>query len=103
MRFRDTPICRSASGHASASARPSLPPVAAAAASGPFAALAGIWAGGGTISLQNGTKERLRCRVQYVVTQEGNNLQQALSCSSDSYKFQVNAYVNVKGGSLSGN
>jgi hypothetical protein len=78
-------------------------PTVAAATSGPFAALAGVWTGAGTISLQNGTKERLRCRVQYVVTQEGTNLQQALACSSDSYKFQVNAYVKIKDGSLSGN
>jgi hypothetical protein len=81
---------------------PGWAPISTAAAAGPFAGLAGVWTGGGTISLQNGTKERLRCRVQYVVTQDGTNLQQAMSCSSDSYKFQVNAYVNVKGGSLSG-
>jgi hypothetical protein len=80
-----------------------VPPAASAADPGVFASLAGVWTGAGTISLENGTKERLRCRAQYVVTNDGTNLQQALNCSSDSYKFQVNAYVNDRGGSLSGN
>ena len=75
----------------------------AEAASGPFVGLDGSWSGTGTISLKNGTKERLRCRVQYVVMRDGNNLQQALRCSSDSYQFQVNAYVDADKGALSGN
>ncbi len=78
-------------------------PSGADAASGPFVGLDGSWSGTGTISLANGTKERLRCRVQYVVMRDGNNLQQALRCSSDSYQFQVNAYVNADNGALSGN
>ncbi len=108
MRFHEWSVARSAQAFAFAVAAsivslPALAPVAAAADSGPFAALAGVWTGGGTISLENGTKERLRCRVQYVVTNDGSNLQQALNCSSASYKFQVNTYLNVKGGSLTGN
>lgn len=73
-----------------------------AAEPSPFSALAGLWTGSGTIALNNGTKERLRCRAQYVVSREGNNLQQALTCNSASYKFHVNAYVNDSAGSLSG-
>jgi hypothetical protein len=108
MRFQERGVARSVRAFAVAAAvsvasLPATLPVEASAEAGPFAALAGVWTGGGTISLKNGTKERLRCRVQYVVTNEGSNLQQALSCSSSSYKFQVNAYVNVKGGSLTGN
>jgi hypothetical protein len=108
MRFHERSVARSAQAIAFAAAASIVSvsawaPVATAADPGPFTALAGVWTGGGTISLQNGTKERLRCRVQYVVTNEGTNLQQALNCSSDTYRFQVNAYVNEKGGSLSGN
>ena len=107
MRFHERSVARSVQAVAFAAVAsivslPALAPAAAAADPGPFAALEGVWTGGGTISLQNGTKERLRCRVQYVVTNGGSNLQQALNCSSDSYKFQVNSYVNDKGGSLSG-
>lgn len=76
---------------------------AMAAGGGPFAALEGVWTGSGTISHQNGKKEGLRCRAQYVITNDGTNLQQALRCSTDSDAFQVNSYINLKGRSLSGN
>jgi hypothetical protein len=81
---------------------PALALSAAAADPGAFAPLAGVWTGSGTLALQNGTKERMRCRAQYVVTNSGGNLQQSLRCDSDTYHFHVNAYVNDKGGSLSG-
>ncbi len=69
----------------------------------PFAALAGSWSGNGTITTSDGTKERLHCDVQYLVTANGNNLQQTLRCASDSYQFHVNAYVASAGGVLTGN
>jgi hypothetical protein len=70
---------------------------------GPFAGLEGGWNGTGTISLTDGTKERMRCRNQYIVTNAGTNLQQALLCNSDSYEFHVNTYVNADpSGALSG-
>ena len=72
------------------------------AASGPFTGLDGLWSGTGTVALTDGTKERMRCRAQYLVMEEGNNLQQSLRCESDTYKFHVTAYVNSKAGSLSG-
>jgi|SRR6516165_4219244 len=82
----------------------SVPPHAAAAATGPgaLAALSGVWTGGGTMSLQNGTKERIRCRAQYVVTENGTNLQQSLRCDSDTDQIRINAHINDHGGSLSG-
>jgi hypothetical protein len=73
-------------------------------ASGPFAGLDGAWSGAGTVSLADGTKERMRCKNQYLVREEGNNLQQALRCTSDSYQFHVNTYVDAdNNGALSGN
>ena len=74
-----------------------------ALAAGPFAGMQGTWAGGGTISNKDGTKERMSCQVQYTTADDGNNLQQTLRCSSASYQFHVNAYVKSNGGSLSGN
>ena len=73
-----------------------------ALADGPFSALPGSWAGNGTVSLDGGTKERMQCRAQYIVKNNDNNFQQALRCSSASYKFEVNAYVDFEGGNLSG-
>jgi len=54
------------------------------------------------MSLQNGTKERIRCRAQYVVTENGTNLQQSLRCDSDTDQIRINAHINDHGGSLSG-
>ena len=33
------------------------------AASGPFAGMAGSWTGGGTLTMSDGQRERLRCRA----------------------------------------
>ena len=77
-------------------------PVAALAA-GPFAGLDGYWVGTGTVSLRSGTKERMRCKAQYMVNPEGSNLQISLTCDSDTYKFHVNSYANADNGSLTGN
>jgi hypothetical protein len=74
----------------------------AAHAGGPFAGMGGAWSGTGTVSMKTGTKERIRCTAQYLVKNDDNNFQQALRCQSASYKFEVNAYVNHNGGSLSG-
>ena len=73
----------------------------AASAAGPFEGLEGSWGGSGTITYASGTRERLRCKVQYTQANP-DNLQQALRCASDSYKFQINAFFQYNNGSLSG-
>src|SRR5262245_28337779 len=55
--------------------------VAHAQASGPFAGLAGNWSGGGTVTLDDGSKERLRCRATY--TSPGASMAMVLTCASD--------------------
>jgi hypothetical protein len=75
----------------------------AQANNGRFIAFDGLWSGDGTMSRTDGTKERIRCRNQYLVTRDGSNLQQALRCSSDQYEFHVNTYVDAdETGVLSG-
>jgi hypothetical protein len=72
------------------------------AETGPFAGLEGSWSGAGTISLGNGSKERIRCRATYTVSAGGNDLQQSLRCASDSYRFDLSSNVLNLGGQLSG-
>jgi hypothetical protein len=72
------------------------------AQSAPFAGMAGVWAGGGTIMLDSGASERIRCRATYSVSQDGDGLNQSLVCASDSYKFDLRSDVIAKNGSLSG-
>jgi hypothetical protein len=72
------------------------------AQSGPFTGLAGNWSGGGTVALDDGSTERIRCRASYAVGENGNGLNQSLLCASDSYKFELRSNVVAEGGSLSG-
>ncbi|MEA2941011.1 MAG: hypothetical protein QOD09_1540 [Bradyrhizobium sp.] len=72
------------------------------AQSGPFAGMAGVWSGGGTVTLDDGSSERIRCRATYSVGNGGNGLNQSLTCASDSYRFNLSSNVIASGGSLSG-
>jgi hypothetical protein len=79
-----------------------VPFSASYAQSGPFAGLAGVWSGGGTVTLDDGSTERIRCRATYAVGAGGNGLNQSLTCASDSYRFNLASNVVASGGSLSG-
>jgi hypothetical protein len=72
------------------------------AQSGPFTGMAGSWSGGGLVTLDDGSTERIRCRANYAVGAGGNGLNQDLVCASDSYKFNLRSNVMAEGGSLSG-
>src|SRR3954451_4871290 len=72
------------------------------AQSGPFTGMDGVWSGGGTVTLDDGSTERIRCRATYAVGNGGNGLNQSLTCASDSYRFNLSSNVVARGGSLSG-
>ena len=72
------------------------------AESGLFNGLAGVWSGAGTVTLDDGSTERIRCRATYAVGAGGSGLNQSLTCASDSYKFDLKANVVAEGGSISG-
>jgi hypothetical protein len=71
------------------------------AQSGPFAGFDGSWTGNGTVSLSDGTTERIRCRATYRVD-GGSALTQTLRCASDSYKFDLSSNVTSQGNQVSG-
>jgi hypothetical protein len=73
-----------------------------ARAAGAFAGLAGTWSGTGTVSLSDGSKERIRCTATYQVDSAGISLHQTLRCSSDNYNFDLGTDLADSGGSLSG-
>src|ERR1700736_2157063 len=73
------------------------------AQSGPFAGLHGAWSGNGTISLSDGSTERIRCKADYKVNGTGMGLKQNLRCASDSYKFELSSDVTCQGDHVSGN
>ncbi len=72
------------------------------AQSGPFAGMAGNWSGGGTVTLDDGSSERIRCRATYAVGAGGTGLNQSLTCASDSYRFILSSNVVAQGSVLSG-
>jgi hypothetical protein len=72
------------------------------AQSAPFAGMAGNWSGAGTVTLDDGSTERIRCRASYAVGAGGNGLQQSLTCASDSYKFNLTSNIMAQGSAVSG-
>lgn len=69
----------------------------------PFAGMSGTWSGDGLVTMANGTRERMRCRASYSVAAMGASLNQGLRCASDSYRFDVKAFVQAaQDGALSG-
>lgn len=76
--------------------------VPAQGTAGPFAAMAGNWSGGGTLTMANGMQERLRCRADYAPTAGGNNLRLNIRCASEGYRFELASNVENRGGRISG-
>lgn len=70
------------------------------AQAGPFAPLAGSWSGAGTVILDDGSTERIRCRAKYAPI--GPTLEMSLTCASDAYKFILGANVKSEGGAIAG-
>lgn len=70
------------------------------AQSGPFAPLAGNWSGGGTVNLEDGSTERIRCRAKYAPY--GPAMEMTLTCASDAYKFILSANVQAAGSAITG-
>jgi len=73
------------------------------AQSGPFAGFDGTWSGNGTVTLSDGTTERIRCKADYKVSGNGLALKQNLHCASDSYKFDLSSDVTSQGERIYGN
>lgn len=70
------------------------------AQSGPFGPMAGTWSGGGTVILDDGSTERIRCRAKYAPI--GPTMEMSLTCASDAYKFHLSANVRAEGSAITG-
>jgi hypothetical protein len=62
--------------------------------------MAGAWHGGGTVTLDDGSRERIRCRATYAPS--GANLQLVLTCASDAYKFNLSGHIVSEGSTITG-
>jgi hypothetical protein len=75
-------------------------PASYAQSGGPYAGMAGKWAGSGTVTLDDGSSERIRCRAVYDVA--GPKMDMSLTCASDAYRFNLTANVVDQGGAIVG-
>lgn len=71
-----------------------------AQSAGPFAGMAGSWHGGGTVGLDDGSTERIRCHATYAVA--GRRMQLTLTCASDAYRFSLRGDVEAEGNAIAG-
>jgi len=69
----------------------------------PLTRLEGAWSGNGTITLKDGSQERIRCRASYKGASSGGETRIDLRCASDSYKFELSSQVAYSNGQISGN
>jgi hypothetical protein len=68
-----------------------------------FENVAGSWSGGGSMKPSDGPRERVRCKVDYVVKNAGQSVKMNVRCASDAYKMDLNANIDENGTTLSGN
>jgi hypothetical protein len=77
-------------------------PLPAQADEAPFAALDGAWNGSGSVKLENGKTEQLKCKGYYNVKSGGNGLGLAINCANPSIKINMRANLTYAGGQISG-
>jgi hypothetical protein len=68
-----------------------------------FNSVAGSWSGGGWMKPKDGPRERVRCKVDYVVKNTGQSVKMNVRCASDAYKMDLSANIDQNGTALSGN
>jgi hypothetical protein len=56
--------------------------------------------GGGSVTLDDGSSERIRCRATYAPA--GFSMEMTLTCASDAYKFDLRGHVVAEGTAISG-
>jgi hypothetical protein len=78
------------------------PAIGVSAPGGPFGPFLGSWRGSGQVTAEGGHTERINCRATYSASESGAALTQSLVCASDSYRFDVQCYVEANGHSLRG-
>jgi len=52
---------------------------------------------------KDGPRERVRCKVDYIVKNAGQSVKMNVRCASDAYKMDLNANIDQNGTALSGN
>jgi len=78
------------------------PAVGMSESGGPFAAFVGNWRGAGQVTSGDGHHERINCKATYQTSDSGVALTQSLTCASESYRFDVQSYIEATGAEVRG-
>jgi len=73
---------------------------AVTAGDNPFEGLDGAWGGTGSVRLENGTTERLKCKGYY--NAKANGLGMAINCGNAGFRINMRANLTNSGNQISG-
>jgi len=73
-----------------------------AQASSPFDKLAGRWTGEGRLGIRDNALENVKCRVTYIVAEQGKQVRQTVRCASSSGHVEVQSTLTEAAGALTG-
>jgi hypothetical protein len=68
----------------------------------PFLKLAGRWLGDGRFGTRDGKTEKVKCRVTYVVSEQGQQVRQTIRCATEGTSVEVQSHVTHVSGALTG-
>jgi hypothetical protein len=65
-------------------------------------ALAGRWAGDGTLTPASGPAEPFKCVITYFPSEDGSRVRQNLRCKNTGFEFDGSAHLQISEGKVSG-
>ena len=68
----------------------------------PFSKVAGRWLGEGRLGIREGATEQVKCRVTYILQEQGAQVRQTIRCATDSGSVEVQSTVAHASGKLTG-
>jgi hypothetical protein len=68
----------------------------------PFLKLAGRWLGDGRFGTKDGKTENVKCRVTYVVSEQGQQMRQTIRCATEGTSIEVQSHVVHASGAITG-
>jgi hypothetical protein len=68
----------------------------------PFTKVVGRWLGEGRLGIRDGPTEHVKCRVTYIVSEQGAQVRQTIRCATESGSVEVQSTVTHASGNLTG-
>ena len=78
------------------------PASAVAPEASPFDKMVGRWLGDGRFGTRDGKTENVKCRVTYLVSEQGRQARQTIRCATEGTSIEVQSTVTHEAGELKG-